>query len=186
LLQYQLSEEDHINQGENDNESLAEFKDETIRTRLKDKIYYSSSTIVMISPGMIDPNKAQADQWIPWEVAYSLRNQTRNGRLSGANAMIAVVIPDLDGSYDYFVTDQACGSRMYKTNTLFRILEKNMFNRKTKDLRRCACGSVHEYGDFSYILTVKWHEFFQDINGYLESAYRINENVDDFELCKTP
>lgn len=185
-LQSKLKDSDHINQGENDNESLAEFKDTTIETKLKDKIYHSSCTIVMISPGMKESYTPENDQWIPWEISYSLRNQSRQGRISGANAVLAVVLPNAVGSYAYFMEDSACGSINYKTDILFKILGANMFNLKRKDIRRCTCGALHHYGEFSYIPAVRWNEFLPNIEVWLEKAYGTNANIDNYEILKTP
>lgn len=111
-----LSSKD-VYKGENSDEDISSWSEERIWSHLKDKIYDSSITIVLISPNMREPGKWQKSQWIPWEIAYSLRETIRNDRTSHNNAMLAVILPDEKGSYDY-----------YDKNNLFPILKSNIEN----------------------------------------------------------
>lgn len=95
---------DHIYKGESDDEDLSWLSEDAIWEKLKDRIYDSSVTIVMISPNMREPNKRDKSQWIPWEVSFSLKETTRNDKTSHTNAMLAIVLPDRYGSYDYLIS----------------------------------------------------------------------------------
>ena len=108
VVQTLLDADDHVNKGENDDESLADFKNSTIATKLKGKIYDSTVTVVLLSPHMKEPYSLEEDQWIPWEISWSLRELTRGDRTSGTNAILAVALPDANGSYDYAVVDGTC------------------------------------------------------------------------------
>ena len=175
---------DHINKGENDDEDLSHFKDSTIASKLRNKIYDSSVTIVLISKGMKDSYKSESDQWIPWEISYSLRESTREGRTSLTNAILAVVLPDEYGMYDYFMEyNSACDSTTYKTDTLFNILGKNMFNKKNSQTRECNGSTIHS-GYFSYIYSVKWESFKGKLNTYVNIAVKINDNRDEYDIVK--
>ncbi|RCW91304.1 TIR domain-containing protein [Winogradskyella arenosi] len=167
---------DNINLGEKDGESLLHFADETIKSALKDKIFNSSVTIVMISKGMKETFKAESDQWIPWEVSYSLRQTTRADRTSRMNGVIAVVLPDENNSYDWYISeDSDCNCTNYKTSLLFEIIKANMFNVKNPDRRICSGYYVYS-GEASYILNVKWKDFKVSHKTYIEKAIEIRDN----------
>ena len=117
-LQDKLEEGDHINKGENDNESMATLADSTIGSKLGDKIFDSTVTIVLISKGMKNNRISERDQWIPWEISYSLKVQSRQNQNSKTNAVLAVVIPDVEGSYNYFIEEKigraSCRERVFR------------------------------------------------------------------------
>lgn len=184
-LQAKLDAADNINKGEDDGEDMSGFKDETIESNLRNKIFDSSITIVLISKNMKDPHLAEDDQWIPWEVAYSLKEMARNGRTSGTNAMLAVALPDENGSYSYIVNHYPCVTS-WNTASLFKILGDNMFNRNQKNLYRCTtCSGYHHTGDdHSYIHPVKWSDFITNINAYLDHVVGHQSNLGDFEIVK--
>ena len=110
-------DDDDIYKGENSDEDISSWDDDDIWDHLRDKIYDSTITIVLISPNMKESGKLQSSQWIPWEISYSLRETTRNDRTSHNNAILAVILPDKTGSYDYYDKDD-----------LFPILKDNIDN----------------------------------------------------------
>ena len=106
---------DHIYKGEHNDEDLSDKSDEYIWEKLKDKIYDSSVTIVLISPNMKEQNKWERNQWIPQEISYSVKEMTRGGYTSRSNAVLGVILPDKFGNYDY-----------YNFLKLFKILDENI------------------------------------------------------------
>lgn len=187
LIEGMIEEGDHIYKGERDDEDMGDLADPTIGSKLGDKIFDSSVTIVLISKGMKDSYVSEDDQWIPWEISYSLKEQSRQGGRSKTNAVLAVVLPDENGSYEYFmVYNPECNSTTFKTNTLFNILDKNMFNLKKKDENSRTCnGSTIYHGHHSYIHTVRWDKFNGHLNTYVEIAKSIRQNIDQYDIVKT-
>jgi hypothetical protein len=185
VLQSHIDANDHINKGEDDGEDMSGFKDETIASNLRDRIYDSSITVVLISKNMKDIYLSEEDQWIPWEVAYSLREKTREDRTSRTNAVLAVILPDETGSYSYAVNHYPCVTS-WNTASFFKVIGSNMFNKNQKNLNRCVtCGNHHHYGqDHSYIYPVEWSDFISNMNAYLDHAIAINQSVGDYELVK--
>lgn len=171
----------HVFKGEDDNTDLRYLTEATIWSKLCDRIYDSSLTIILISPNMKDPYKAENAQWIPWEVSYSLRQTTRSDRTSRTNAMLAVVLPNKQGSYDYYYTSTQSGSTIHNTRMLFSIISNNMFNMKSPD-RRLENGSYIYYGDCSYISSVKWQDFIKDMDRYIDKAYEIQNNKEKYVI----
>lgn len=164
----------HINKGEKDNESLADFKNETIRSKLADKIFDSSVTIVLISPNMKDTCKEEKDQWIPWEVAYSLRSKSRADNKSKRNAILLVVLPNKIGRYDY-VDDYYF--------SYFEIIKRNLNNLHTTytsfKLKNGNCSK-------SYMLKCNWDNFISNVNGWIDAALEIRDKGDKYSIVVRP
>jgi hypothetical protein len=188
ILQTKIDKSDHINKGENDGEDMSSLADSTIGSKLGDKIFDSSVTIVFISKGMKE-NKPEKDQWIPWEISYSLKEQSRQSGNSKTNAVLAVVLPDDAGKYDYFIEDNTCpycNCRTLHTPNLFSILKDNMFNIKQPEFSDCQYHTNRPYKGYgSYIHSVKWDDFINNINHYIDIAVEIWRYRDNYNVRKS-
>lgn len=184
---------DNIYKGETDGEDLSNLSDDAIWEKLKDRIYDSSVTIVFISPGMKELGKSDRDQWIPWEVSYSLKETSRKNKngdsiTSHTNAMVAVVLPDQNGSYSYYLEPRNCclsGCTTHHLDILFEIIKKNKFNR-VRNASKHVCGKNDTIwsGTCSYIEAVKWSDFIADYQKYVNAAEERQNHIDEYEICK--
>lgn len=185
---------EHIYKGESDGEDLSQLSDATIWNKLKNRIYDSTLTIVMLSKGMRDQLKAEKYQWIPQEISYSLKEISRtdsSGKAvtSRTNALLAVVIPDSSGSHTYFTEKRNCcnsGCILYKntSNLIFTIMGENMFNEKTPNNNSCDTGNTVYHGDCNYMLCVKWDDFISNPDHYIDKSYEIQDKQDDYVIRK--
>lgn len=193
IFEKKVDSSTHVYKGENDGEDLSQLSDDDIWEKLKDRIYDSSVTIVFISPKMKENDKRDRDQWIPWEISYSLKETSRRDKngtsvTSKTNAMIAVVLPDENDDYSYYLKENSCCSSKcvtHWTNILFQILRDNKFNLKNPEFSDCDNGIVVWHGDFSYIEAVKWCDFIENYNKYIDKAVERQDNLDDYDITKT-
>lgn len=193
VFEQKMDGEDDIYKGESDGDDLSELNEDTIWEKLKDRIYDSSVTIVFISPGMRNNNIEDKEQWIPWEVSYSLketfrRNKKGDSVTSHSNAMIAVVLPDINGSYAYYLEEKNCcegGCTMHHTNKLFTIIKKNKFNR-IQNSKKHTCDNKDTIwsGTCSYIEAVKWSEFIDNYKYYVDRAVERQDNIEEYDIRK--
>lgn len=186
-IQARLKEGDHINKGELDGEDLSQFKDETIASKLRDKIYDSSVTVVLISPRMKELYTPEKDQWIPWEISYSLREVPRADRVSRANALLGVVLPDVNGSCEYVITNRACcpsGCIYLNRTNLFAIIQENTFNRKRPPQHTCNIQDIIWDYPFSYMHIVSWPTFINNMDKAIEEAIAIRDRISEFDIHK--
>lgn len=175
---------DNINLGEKDGESLADFSDEHIETALKSKIRQSSITIVLVSKGMKTYDN-ENDQWIPWEVSYSLRTIPSGGNTKQMNAILGVVLPDETGKYDwYYSSNEYCNCVTHYTGKLFKILKDNTFNILNKEFRECEGSKIYVNDQPSFFKTIKWEKFMNgdNYNKYIEEAISIKDNKAAYDV----
>jgi len=175
---------EHINLGEKDGESLANFSDGAIETSLKSKIRQSSITIVLVSKGMKTSGN-ERDQWVPWEISYSLRTVPTGGYTKQMNAILGVVLPDETGTYNWYYTpNPICDCVTHHTSKLFKILSDNTFNVIDKEFRKCDGLNVYINNESSFFKTVKWVDFMSgsNYNTYIEKAINIKDNKDAYDV----
>ena len=186
-LQGLLDKKDYEDKGEPDNLDLSQFPKNEIQKELAKRMFYSSVTIVLISPNMKESYKRERTQWVPWEASYSLQTRHRKGGISKSNAMIAVVLPDANSSYRYYIEENICpdcSAITLRTDTLFPILKNNMFNIKNPEYSDCPKhepGTIFS-GESSYIESVKWNDFKANINHYIDKAIERQSNRNAYQI----
>lgn len=189
VLQDMITAGVNIWKAEEDGNDLSQLEDDSIWTQLKAKIKDSSVTIVLISKGM-RTIEAEDKQWIAKEVSYSLKEIVSGDRISKSNGLLAVILPDENGSYSYYVDECAhCNTRTHKTSQLFQILRKNMFNLKDPSQYDSSCfqehGKVHTGDTHSYAHQVKWDDFVKDYERHINHAVALRDNIHNYEIQKT-
>ena len=66
--------------------------------------------------------------------------------------------------------------------SLQRILQYNMFNRKSGSDRICCNSDRIWDGEPSYIPMVKWSDFINNVNYQIERVEKIRDRVDEYDL----
>lgn len=163
-------------------DDLSSLKAETIKGRLKDMLFDTTVTIVIVSPEMLQSN------WIDWEIEYSLREYERNGTTSHTNGVVGVVMNDWTGGTGWIKTNHnnadGCSSVSYNESKLFNIINKNRFNQTPKKYACESCRTVNSLNG-SYIALVGQDDFLADPTRYIENAYDKSQKLWNYDLWKT-
>lgn len=117
---------------------------------------------------MKDTWEKERDQWIPWEISYSLRNKKRSDNKSKRNAILLVILPDVNGSYNY----------VNNKDFYFEIIKKNLNNLN----HNYPATKLQEGCSQSYMLRCSWEQFLSNINGWIEAAIEIKQNADKYKI----
>jgi hypothetical protein len=100
---------------------------------------------------------------------------------SHRNAILAVVLPDKQGNYEYALKSNTCcetGCTTYIRDWMFTIIKENLFNRKQANIVSCQNNTRIWRGEYSYIPMVRWDYFKSHVTSLIERAERIK---DDYE-----
>lgn len=178
-----LGEDARYYQGETSTSpNLTDRKTETIKHHLKNMIFETTVTIVIISPNMKQSN------WIDWEIEYSLKDITREDRTSRSNGIIGVVQKDYYFDYGWLFNSvkkpDGCSVRNIDNNKLYDIIIKNRTNLKNPTYSCQTCQSIDSLMG-SYISLVTEDDFVVNPDKYIENAYEKSKRINDFNITKT-
>lgn len=164
-----------------DSPDLTDTSTENIKKNLKDMMYDTSVTIVILSPNMTE------SKWIDWEIEYCLKNIARKNRTSHTNGVVGVIMK-VDGGYSWF---EKAGTNRHGTSTVsyemskvFNIISDNHFNSNPKQWH-CEKCKTYDCLNGSYIAFVEEADFLADPQKYINNAYDKSENdASGYDLVK--
>ncbi len=164
-----------------DSPDLTDTSTENIKKNLRNMMYDTSVTIVIISPNM------KKSKWIDWEIEYCLKNNTRKDRTSHTNGVVGVIMK-YNGGYDWFKSknknSDGCSSSSYDESKVYDIINNNRFNQNPKEYSCDTCKTVNALTG-SYISYVEEDEFLDNPSKYIDNAYDKSENDGkDYDLVK--
>ena len=155
-----------------DSPDMTDCKTETIKKNLRDMMYDTSVTIVILSPNM------KKSKWIDWEIEYCLKNITRKGRTSHTNGVVGV-IKKVNGGYSWLkyttTNNDGCSVSNYHDEKLYDIINNNRYNQDPKVYSCTTCQCVN-YLTGSYIAFVEEDDFLANPQKYIDNAYEKSEN----------
>ncbi|SDO02265.1 MTH538 TIR-like domain [Psychrobacillus sp. OK028] len=176
-----LGEDAKYYQGEtSESPDMSDKTTDYIKDKLKDMIYSTSVTIVVISPNLILSN------WIDWEIEYALKQIKRNDRTSGTNGVLGVVMK-YNGGYSWLRSSviNSDGHTAIQTNNeyLYDIIHKNRFNQEPPEYNCDVCKNIDVLTG-SYISLINEEDFLNDPNKYINNAYDKSKNTSNYSLTK--
>lgn len=153
---------------------LTDTSTENIKKNLKDMMFGTTVTIVILSPNM------KKSKWIDWEIEYTLKRITREGKTSQTNGIVGVIMKDNDG-YDWFkyFAEDCHGNRIirYNSDKIFSIISDNHFN-SNPPIWHCDECKTYDYMNGSYITYVEEETFLKNIDMYIDNAFDKSEKLD--------
>lgn len=163
-----------------DSPDISNLKVESIKNHLKDMIFNTTVTMVILSPSLTE------SKWVDWEIEYSLSKYSRDGKTSSINGLIGIV-PPFYGDYSWFISTHSNPDGHETNNYIneeartFRIMYENRYNQNPKEYACLRCKSVDQLTG-SYLSYVKLDDFCIDPDKYIENAYEKSQHVNSYDL----
>lgn len=161
-------------------QDLSGYTADTIKEHLKDMIYDTSVTIVVLSPNMNE------SAWIPWELEYALKDIKRGDRRSHSNGIVAVV-KKVNGSYSWLRQDtvqaDGCHTHSFDESKIPNVISANRCNQEPKEYA-CSCCKSIDWLEGSYIAIINEDEFLADSSRFIENAYEKSQRLWNYHLTK--
>ena len=163
-----------------DSPDISNLKVESIKNHLKDMIFNTTVTMVILSPSLTE------SKWVDWEIDYSLSKYSRDGKTSSINGLIGIV-PPFYGDYSWFISTHSNPDGHETNNYIneeartFRIMYENRYNQNPKEYACPRCKSVDQLTG-SYLSYVKLDDFCIDPDKYIENAYEKSQHVNSYDL----
>ncbi len=164
-----------------DSPDLTDTSTENIKRVLKDMMYDTSVTIVILSPNM------KESKWIDWEIEYCVKNITRKNRTSHTNGVVGVIMK-VNGGYSWFkktgVNCHGTPTVSYDLTKVFNIISGNHFN-SNPEIWHCDKCRTYDFLKGSYITFVEEDVFLANPQLYIDNAYEKSENdASGYDLVK--
>lgn len=168
-------------QGEtSDSPDISDTSTQNIKKALKDMMFNTSVSIVIISPNMVK------SKWIDWEIEYCLSEYKRKNRTSYTNGVVGVIMK-IQGSTNWLkINSLNChGSPTisFRDEYLYPIIKKNRYN-SNPQLKHCSQCNTYDFMNGSYITLVDEDNFLSNPQLYIENAFNKSEDISKYILTK--
>lgn len=120
-----------------------------------------------MSPNMRELHVPERDQWIPWEISYSLRLKRAGDNRSNRNGILLVYLPDLFGQYHYN------DGRYQAEFTIIRRNQDNIKPFKNDPLLRLPA---------SYFISCTWDQFLSQMHFWIANADRQRHFAERYDI----
>lgn len=178
----QLGDDASYYQGETaESPDLTDTSVENIKENLKNMIFGTSVTIVIVSPNL------KNSKWVDWEIEYSLKEYKRENTTSRTSGIVGVVMK-VNGGYDWLISSyqnpDGCSTRSIDNTRLYDIIKNNRFNLDTDNKYSCPTCKTFDQLNGSYISLIEEDRFLKNPKHFIENAYNKSKSIENYKLSK--